>query len=86
MGTAKALRITSRHLHGSWRCGLYHPPHPVVHHPDTFTAKEVGKLKADIFLTVEEVDWKAAKLAASQAVPKGRSGKGKRPARKTAAR
>lgn len=54
---AKGLRITSHYPAGHWRAGVKHPGTPVEHPPGRFKQKELERLKADPFLTVEEVDW-----------------------------
>ncbi len=51
----KMLRITAQGG-GHYRAGTHHPPSPVEHQPDAFTAAQVEALKADPRLVVVEID------------------------------
>lgn len=53
---AKALQITARPATGFRRCGIHHPPTPVVHPPGKFKPEQIEALKAEPNLVVAEID------------------------------
>lgn len=62
----KILRITARPEKGFRRCGIDHPPSPVNHRFDKFSAEAIEKLKAEPNLVVQVIDQEPAPASKPQ--------------------
>lgn len=56
----KTLRITARPASGFRRAGIHHPPIPIDHPAERFTAGQLEALKAEPELLIEEIHGEGA--------------------------